>query len=67
MRYAIGSCIPVRFIAIKLLALQGKVDEVNAALDQLRSSDNSGNKSNQYELGQGYQRRRGRPARSEEA
>ncbi len=57
MRYASGSSIQARFISIKLLALQGKVDEVNAALDQLRSSDNAagGNRSNQYELGQGYQ------------
>jgi tetratricopeptide (TPR) repeat protein len=55
MRYAIGSSIQARFITIKLQALQGKVDEVNAALDQLRSSDNAGNRSSQSDLGQGYQ------------
>jgi tetratricopeptide (TPR) repeat protein len=55
MRYAIGSSIQARFITIKLLALQGKVDEVSAALDQLRSSDNAGNRSSQSDLGQGYQ------------
>jgi tetratricopeptide (TPR) repeat protein len=56
MRYSVGSSVQVRFISIKLLALQGKVDEVNAALAQLRSDNAaSSNRSTEYEMGQGYQ------------
>ena len=53
MRYLVAPNTQVRFTSIKVLALQGKVDDVNAALAQVPPSNVTGT---DYERSQGYQR-----------
>ena len=56
--YAAGASVQLRFASIRLLALRGQVDAVNAALQEVRSSPDAAanDPRTSYERSQGYQR-----------
>ena len=57
-RYAAASGVQLRFASIRLLALRGQVDAVNAALQQMQSSSDAAanDPRTSYDRSQGYQR-----------